>query len=158
MICDHLLSARPYYSLHQGFPAALEFLAGLSSREPPPSGRVELDGERLFAIFDQAIGRGRAGAKLEVHRRYVDIQVCLAGRETIGWRPLRECTKPTAEFDAGRDIQFFADSPTAWFDLAPEHFAIFWPGDAHAPLAGEETVHKVVVKVAVDWSSSHATR
>jgi biofilm protein TabA len=33
----------------------------------------------------------------------------------------------------------------------PGTFAIFFPEDAHAPMAGEGLIHKVVVKVAVDW-------
>jgi biofilm protein TabA len=30
-------------------------------------------------------------------------------------------------------------------------FGIFYPEDAHAPMGSDGPLHKVVVKVAVDW-------
>ena len=51
------------------------------------------------------------------------------------------------EFDAEKGAGFFLDAPVAWYPLAPETFAIFFPGDAHAPGLGEGDLHKVVVKV-----------
>lgn len=154
MILDSVPAGEKYYSLHPGFRAAFAFIGALAERQALSVGRVPLDGERLFAIIEEPVGRGRDGAKLEVHRRYIDIQVCLAGQETIGWRPLADCVKPEAEFNTERDIRFFVDSPANWFDLAPGTFAIFYPDDAHAPLAGAGPLRKVVVKVAVDWPAA----
>lgn len=150
MILDTLAAAERYYRLHPGFPAAFEHLRSLSP-DRASDGRHEIDGERLLAIAARSVGRGRRQAKLEVHRQYIDIQFCLAGRESFGWRPLADCRLPEATFDEVRDIAFFADSALTWFDLAPGRFAIFFPEDAHAPLAGEGEVFKIVVKVAVDW-------
>jgi YhcH/YjgK/YiaL family protein len=147
MILDTLAAAKRYERLHLGFGAAFDFLrsatAGLAD------GRHEIDGERLFAIVAKSAGRGRVGAKLEVHRRYIDIQYCAAGHDVIGWRPLTDCREPEEPFDESRDIQFFADGPVAWLDLPSGMFAIFYPEDAHAPLGGEGEVSKIVVKVAV---------
>jgi beta-galactosidase beta subunit len=133
-------------------------------------GRHELDGERLFAIVASETAKGREGATLEVHRRYIDIQVCLpsfspsaptdrlqrdqtlqSASEQIGWRPLADCHSPEADYNDARDIQFFLDRPEIWLTLPTGMFAIFYPDDAHAPLAGEDLVSKAVVKVAVDW-------
>ncbi len=149
MILDSIAGAERCYCLHSSFSAAFSYLQSVSP-ERLVEGRHELDGERLFAIVARSEGRGRQGAKLEVHRRYIDIQMCLAGIESFGWRPLVDCIAPEAPFDEARDIQFFADRPQKWFDLPPESFAIFYPDDAHAPSAGEGEVWKVVVKVAVD--------
>ena len=52
-------------------------------------------------------------------------------------------------YDAGRDIAFFADEPAAWFPLERGQFAVFFPDDAHAPLAASGSLHKVVIKVEV---------
>ncbi len=46
---------------------------------------------------------------------------------------------------------FFADRPETWFAVKPGSFAIFYPQDAHAPLAGTGETRKAVMKVAVDW-------
>jgi YhcH/YjgK/YiaL family protein len=150
MILDTLAASVRYFRLHPGFPAAFAYLRSLPNGELA-EGRQELEGERLFAGVACSDGRGRQGAKLEAHRRYIDIQMCLAGEEAIGWRPLASCAAPESPFDAERDVQFFADRPESWFDLRPHWFVVFYPEDAHAPLAGEGDIWKAVVKVAVDW-------
>jgi biofilm protein TabA len=147
MILDTLAAAKRYERLHLGFGAAFDFLR--SAPAGLVEGRHEIDGERLFAIVAKSAGRGRVGAKLEVHRRYIDIQYCAAGHDVIGWRAQIDCREPEGPFDESRDIQFFADGPAAWLDLPSGMFAIFYPEDAHAPLGGEGEVSKIVVKVAV---------
>jgi biofilm protein TabA len=151
MILDALAAAEPYSALHSGFPAAFAYLRSISA-DQIVEGRHELEGDRLFAIVARSAGRGQQGAKLEVHRQFIDIQCCLSGQESIGWRPLTDCAAPESPFNSARDIQFFADRPEIWLDLLPGRFAIFYPSDAHAPLAGKGEVLKVIVKVAVDWT------
>jgi biofilm protein TabA len=153
MILDTLAAAARYERLHPDFRAAFDYLRSISL--PFAEGRHEIGGERLFAIVARNEGRGRDGAKLEVHRRYIDIQYCATGHEVIGWRPLGECCEPEGPFDEARDTQFFADRPLTWIDVRPGTFAIFYPDDAHAPLAGNGEVSKIVVKVAVDCSTSN---
>jgi biofilm protein TabA len=150
MILDTLAASVRYFRLHPGFPAAFAYLQSLLSGERV-EGRRELDGQRLFGGVACNDSRGREGAKLEAHRRYIDIQMCLTGQETIGWRPLPDCVAPESPFDAELDVQFFADRPEIWFDLRPQWFVVFYPEDAHAPRAGQGDVWKAVVKVAVDW-------
>ena len=140
MIIDRIPSAERYFALHPGLPAAFAFLRST----PPaamPEGRHAIDGSRLNVIIERAVGRGRHGAKLEVHRRFLDIQLCLSGDEHIGWRALADCAVVEAPFNPERDIQFFRDRPDTWLALQPGLFAIFFPDDAHAPLAGDGPVH-----------------
>ena len=75
--------------------------------------------------------------------------MAIEGDERFGWRPLEDCHEVAEPYNAERDLGFFADRPTVWLPLAAGQFAIFFPADAHAPLAGEGPVHKVVIKVAV---------
>jgi biofilm protein TabA len=154
MILDTLAAAERYERLHPDFRSAFDYLRTMLP--PFAEGRHEIDGERLFAIVARSEGRGRDGAKLEVHRRYIDIQYCATGHEVIGWRPLGECAEPEGAFEETRDIQFFADRPLTWIDVPAGAFAIFYPDDAHAPLAGDGEVLKIVVKVAVDFSTSNS--
>jgi biofilm protein TabA len=150
MIIDTISFAERYFALHPGLSVAFAFLRSTPLAEMP-EGRHAIDGSRLSVIVERAVGRGRHGAKLEVHRRHLDIQLCLAGDELIGWRPLTDCADAESQFNAERDIQFFRDQPETWLAVRPGLFAIFFPDDAHAPLAGEGPVHKVVFKLAVDW-------
>lgn len=149
MILDRLTNARHYEPLHAAFPAAMQFLQRPDLAQLP-SGRCEIDGDRLYAMVVREPGRGRQGARLEAHRQYIDIQFCLAGADEIGWSPLGDCTPALdGEYDPARDLELFDDPPTAWSATPPGTFAIFFPHDAHAPLGGSGPLHKIVVKVAV---------
>lgn len=145
MILDLIDQHARYDALHPLFARAFQYLAATDLRSLPP-GRHELDGTRLYVSVDHAEGRGRDAARLEVHRRYIDIQVAIEGAEEIGWRPLTACHHPVP-FDEDHDIGFFDDEPESWLALRAGEFAIFFPGDAHAPLAARGAVKKVIVKV-----------
>ncbi len=148
MILDDLKNAGRYLNLHPGFRRGFEFLArkDLASLD---SGRYELGGDGLFALINRDPGRGRGGARLEAHRKYIDIQLLVEGSEEIGWRPTAECRKLAEPYVAERDIMFFSDAPLAWIPLAVGKFMIFYPEDAHAPLAAIGPNVKAVIKVAV---------
>jgi YhcH/YjgK/YiaL family protein len=148
MILAKLTEADRYVALHPLFARAFEFLRGndLDVLEP---GMHPIQGEQLFAIVEASRGRTRADAKLECHRRYIDIQLVLEGIDEMGWKPLRECVEPETDYDAARDIRFFGDAPSSWIATPPGSFCLFFPDDAHAPLVSAGTIRKVVLKIAV---------
>lgn len=148
MILDDLQAAGRYDALHPLFCKGMEFLAR-ADLESLPGGRHEIDGDRVFALVNRDPGRGRAGARLEAHRKYIDIQYLVSGREEIGWRPTEQCQQVSEPYDDSRDILFFADQPQTWIELPVGKFMIFYPQDAHAPLAATGDNLKVVIKVAV---------
>lgn len=148
MILDVLSQSGRYTRLHAQFERAFTFLArtDLSALAP---GRHVLDGDLLYVSIDQKEGRGRERARLEAHRRYIDIQFTVDGEEEIGWMPISDAARPMGLFDTSRDIIFFEDRPTSWLSVPPGRFAIFFPEDAHAPLAGQGLLKKAIVKIAV---------
>jgi YhcH/YjgK/YiaL family protein len=149
MILDTFSCAERYAGLHRRFGRALRFLAE-TDLESLPTGRSEIDGDDLFVILERRDGRGRDAARLEAHRRYIDIQYTIRGEEEIGWTSLASCADPDGPFDAEKDIVFFRDPPTTWLRVPHGTFAVFFPEDAHAPLAGAGAIVKAIVKVAVD--------
>ena len=151
VVVDRLDELGRYLSLNSRFARAWEFLQ--AARQQPESladGRHVLEEGRLWVIIESADGRGQEGAPLESHRKMIDIQVVLEGVERIGWRAQPDCRVSTQAYQEERDIEFYADSPRFWLDLQPGEFAIFFPADAHAPLAGEGRVRKAIAKVAVE--------
>lgn len=146
MIIDTLANADRYAALHPLFPQAFAFLRDTDLNALAP-GRYPLDGERLFAIIESASGRRREQAKLECHRRYIDIQFVLEGRDEMGWKPLQDCLEPVADFNPAKDIQFFQDNPGNWLSTSPGAFCIFFPSDAHAPLVSDSMIRKVILKI-----------
>jgi YhcH/YjgK/YiaL family protein len=158
VVLDALTQYQRYVSLHPAFPRAFRFLTNADWTALAPetidsgrhSVRHSLDGDRMYVSIDQMNGRGPDGARLEAHRRYIDIQLTIEGYEQIGWRPLGNCALPDGTFDTANDIGFFGDRPESWLSLPAGHFAIFFPSDAHAPLAGKGRVKKAIVKIAIE--------
>lgn len=146
MILDRFELRGRYVSLHPLFAPAFEFLASTDILALP-SGRHDIVPDRVYVSVDRAEGRGRAGGRLEAHRRCIDIQATFEGHEEIGWRPLAACDGPVEPYDPVRDIAFFDERPDTWLAVPRGCFAIFFPEDAHAPLAGTGAVTKAVVKV-----------
>lgn len=147
MILDVLENARRYCALNEGFAKAFEFLER-PDLQKLPEGKYEIDGDRIYAMVSKEPGRKKEDALLETHEKYIDIQLILAGTDTMGWKPKSLCKQPTQEYDQKSDIQFFADKPDAWLATESGAFAIFFPEDAHMPLISPEQIHKVIVKVA----------
>ncbi len=168
MIFSNLANAGRYIKLHPLFFRAFEYIRHTDLRALAP-GRHDIAGDNLFAIVEHAPGRTRAEAKLECHRRYIDIQLVLEGVDEMGWKSLPDCCKPADEYNAGKDIRFFDDDPAVWIATPPDHFCIFFPEDAHAPLVSSGScqatppgpegssppsragfIRKVVFKIAVE--------
>jgi len=149
MILDVLDNAHRYAGLNRGFGKAIEFLSRPDLKEMPP-GRYEIDGERVYAMVALEPGHRKEDERLEIHNKYIDIQLVLAGTDDMGWRPRSSCGHPTAAYDETADIQFFTDEPDAWLSVRGGTFAVFFPEDAHMPMISREIIHKVVVKVALN--------
>lgn len=148
MILSTLSQAEHYAALHPLFPRAFDYIRNTDLRTLSPGRHTIVDND-LFVIVEHVDGRTRDAAKLECHRRYIDIQLVLEGVDEMGWKPLAACRQPVSDFNAEKDIQFFHDAPASWISTPPDHFCIFFPDDAHAPLVGTRKIHKVIFKIAV---------
>jgi len=148
MILDTLDNLQLYKKIIPNISLIEKFL-GRKDLSILEDGKYELAGDKLFAIVASNQGQGKKEAKLEVHRKYMDIQYCIRGIDYIGWQTLAKCKQPLAKYNEKTDCQFFSDKICFWNKLSPKTFAIFFPHDAHAPLAGKGFVKKVVVKVAI---------
>ncbi len=150
VILDTLDAIDRYAPLNPRFAAAFAFLRRLGSS--PTIGRHEIDGDSAYALVQHYETRSAAGAALEAHRRYVDIQYVARGHEAIHWAALVGLTV-TMPHDTAKDITLYAMPHDAVpIPLRAGQCAILFPEDAHAPCCiwGEPTeVVKVVVKVAV---------
>jgi len=118
-----------------------------------PDGRVEIDGDRVFALVQRYETMMTAAPKFECHRKYIDVQFIVSGEEVIGWAPLDGMTI-TEAYDTDKDICFGTVAKGRWTRayLRAGQLAVLWPEDGHAPkLAGSASmpVMKIVVKVAV---------
>lgn len=150
MIIDSVANASKYFSVHPLFAKAFQYInqTDLNTIE---MGRYEIDGDNLKAIFSNKKGMTVAEsiAKFECHDKHIDIQLCINGKETIGWKPRGECVKPKGDYNPEKDVRFYDDEPDMYFQLTDRQFAIFFPEDVHAPMIGEGEIRKLVIKVKI---------
>ncbi|GAA4746658.1 YhcH/YjgK/YiaL family protein [Flavisolibacter ginsenosidimutans] len=148
MIVDSLANSDKYVSLHPRFAKAFEFIKS-QNLESIEVGKYPIDGAELHASVSNKDGVKAEDAKFEAHNHFIDIQVCPAGSEQIGWKPRSKCVDPKGDYNAEKDVTFFNDKPDTYFSLNAGQFAIFYPEDVHAPMIGEGPVKKLVVKVKI---------
>ncbi|MGE0478968.1 MAG: YhcH/YjgK/YiaL family protein [Phycisphaerae bacterium] len=149
MVFDQLANCDTYAPLAPRIGAALRFLA-TQRLAGFPLGRHPLDGEQVFALVQENRTRAMTELRWEAHRRYIDVQCVARGVERLGFSPL-EAMRVVQEYDADRDIAFFAGSGE-FVTLAPGAFVVLWPQDAHMPgvaCGAPADVRKIVIKVAV---------
>ena len=147
MIFDSLTNSAPYYSVSPRMQKAFELIASTDWTSVEP-GIHELDGRDIYVNVMERELKKKGDAKLEVHNEYIDIQVLVSGREeSFGWSDRKALKEPVGEFDAQKDIQFFDDEPQTYYTLRPGQFTVLFPEDGHAPMVGEGTVRKIIVKV-----------
>lgn len=134
---------------------ALKFLHShdLASME---DGKYPIHGEDSFAILQRYSTRVPESGKPEAHRKYVDVQYIVEGREQLGWCPMSPELEVCDPYQEDKDIAFFDHLiPVSTIALEPGDFAVLYPSDVHRPCGslGEksEPVTKVVVKIAVDY-------
>ena len=144
MITDLTAHGARYARIHPAFGGAFAFL---NSTEPArlPVGSHDKGG--FTAVVVESDGKSIQDAHLEYHQRNIDIHVTLDGHDSIGWCPKPLCAIPAVNFDTENDIGFVKDQPQLWIPVPPGRFAIFFPEDAHAPLAGEGPIRKIVLKI-----------
>ena len=149
MIIDTLKNASKYFSAHPLFAKAFEYIKQTDLANTPDGKSDIADG--LKAIFSNSPGKTKEASlsKFECHNKNIDIQVCINGMETIGWKPREKCVTPNGDYNAEKDVQFYHDSPDTFFQLTNGQFAIFFPEDVHAPMIGEGEIKKLVIKVKI---------
>ncbi len=151
MVLDVLPNAGVYFAIHHGFEKAFSFLRRADLPDLAP-GKYPVEGTDIFALVQKNSGKRKEDANLEAHRDYIDIQFLIDGDEQTGWSPLSSCKAVLTPYSVEKEIEFFSDPPQTYLALKPGMFTIFFPGDAHAPMIAEGTVHKCVVKVRVAGS------
>ncbi len=146
MIIDSLKNSARYEQLNPYFKQAFDYLknTNLSQLE---AGKVILVEDALIVNINDTRLKNKPDAKLEVHNKYIDIQVPVSVDETFGWKDRSACSDVLHPFDTEKDVEFYNDTPTKYFTLQPSEFVIFFPEDGHAPCVGEGDIKKIIIKI-----------
>lgn len=135
----------------EAFRKAFDYLKTLSPGVA--DGRYDIDGDRIYAMVQSGTTVGPEADKLEIHRKYIDIQYLFFGNETLIWAPMGGLAVHTP-YDEEKDYAFLqVPEKVSRIELLPGTFAVFFPGDAHfgklSGPGGDTPFRKVVVKIDV---------
>ena len=149
MVVDSIDNLEMYSSLNSRFAKVVEYIKS-NDWKSLPEGKYEILGKEIIININERSLKTKEQASLEVHDKYIDIQVLISGAdESFGWSERKACSSPRGEMDTEKDLLFFDDKPQMYFSLTKDQMAIFFPEDAHAPLVGDGEVKKAIFKVLV---------
>lgn len=146
MIYDHLDASDRYAGLSPGFAAAFAYLRRASAGEFA-LGHTDLVPGEVWASVVRKPGCPAAEAGFEYHAQFADVHLCLEGQERIGWRENADGLAVRAAFNAEEDGGLYDGTPEEFLPLSRRRFAVFFPGELHAPLIARDVIAKVCVKV-----------
>ena len=116
-----------------------------------PDGRVDVEGDAIFALHQQYDTRAVTDCRFESHRKYTDIQFVFEGEEGMGWEDVGRLAVLDPHDDE-KDIAFYEwPAGHSLAHVRAGEFTVFHPHDGHAPgiRVGAVHVRKIVMKVLV---------
>ena len=106
MIIDTLAAAEKYYGLHERFKTAFEYIAA-TDLNTIETGMFDIaDGVLVISAENEGKPVKEALETFECHNKNIDIQVCISGHETMGWKPRKDCNKPKGEYSDEKDGKY----------------------------------------------------
>ena len=150
MIIDTLENASKYFSINPFFKEAFEFIKNHNNLEKAEDGTVAtFENVKGFVATFQGVSKETALSKFECHDKNIDIQYCIKGKETFGWKPRQKCVLTNGDYNPEKDVRFFSDTPNLFFELTEGQFVVFFPEDVHAPGIGAAEIKKLVLKIKI---------
>lgn len=101
----------------------------------------------IYAIIGKSQPKQKSEQLLETHKKYIDLQYIISGKDKIGWKFLDKSFIVDTKYNKKNDITFFKTSPDIFITLKKGDFVIFFTEDAHSPLCGKTPVKKCVFKI-----------
>ena len=135
---------KKYAALLPGIDEAVEAINALNDYTPATH---QLSGGNRFFV---AAGTTKAPDVAEAHRKFLDIQYIVKGKEVMGWADLADC-KPEGAFHEANDIGLYSGD-FEFITVQEGMCYVVFPEDAHMPgrhLDVPNDFVKIVVKLAV---------
>lgn len=116
-----------------------------------PVGRYELADGSYFMV-QEYITKKEHHCKLESHRKYIDVQWVLKGKEKIRTYSVDKLDPETA-YDFEKDVRFWKPVDNMMdIQLCDGGYVVLYPNDAHMPcimVDEQNIVRKIVIKIKV---------
>ena len=113
-------------------------------------GKHPIDGENAYASITESPSKDLEKTSWESHRKYIDLQYVIKGKEQIGVAAVSSATV-TKPYNEAKDGAAYTAEGT-YYTAEPGTFYLFFPQDAHRPtikVPGYDIVKKLVIKIKV---------
>lgn len=151
MIYDKLSQSERYDELSPRIGKLLRYLRS-HDLTTFPEGRVELEDDKLYFTISMNQTKDPAGALLEAHKHYADLQYLISGEEIFGVAFMPEGLEPF-ESKEERDVYFY-EADDIPLTLGNDKFIIVFPDELHRPgvdpAGGKQMTKKLVAKILID--------
>ena len=151
MIIDSLKNWKCYCGIVPHYEEAMEFALDLARSAPGRYECTSLPEGKVYAMVQEGESRPFEEAQVEAHRKYLDVQIMLAGGETMYYSDI-EGLKESVPYDEGKDIIFFEKSGQP-LRILPDMFYLVFPQDGHMPIChldGPGHYRKIVLKIRLE--------
>lgn len=145
----NLEELKKHYALNKPYWEKIFEWIGKNDLVNLPVAKYTIDGDNIFAPVSEYETKLPADGKWEAHKKYLDIQIVLSGKELIGIAPTQGATV-VVPYNETKDVMFVAPVTEKDYHAKPGTFFIFFPTEAHRPnmMDGEQVkVKKIVFKV-----------
>lgn len=146
------LNSKEYVVYPEAVKKAIEYLKS-NDFSKFEEGVYEIEGDKIFAQVFDATPKKLEEIKSETHRKYIDIQYIVYGKEQMGVCNLDDTFEIDQEI-IERDLIFYKYTKNEGLITASEgDYCIFFPNDVHRPsiiIDNVTKVRKVVIKVSMD--------
>ncbi|HHW02633.1 MAG TPA: DUF386 domain-containing protein [Thermoanaerobacterales bacterium] len=149
MIIDNIKNIDFYLKINDKVARGLKFIKE-NDLDKLEIGRYDIDSSNIYLMIQSYKTKPINEGKWEAHRKYIDIQYIIEGKETIGFANVNKLS-PLSDYDKIKDIVFLKGSGD-FFTISEGYFAIFTPEDAHMPCVTykeSQYVKKAVIKVLI---------
>ncbi len=149
MIFDELKNIAQYKNLDERLKLGFDFLLN-NDLENLECKKHIIKGDEVYANVQELKTKNLEDKKWEAHRKYIDIQYVIKGKEKIGCGFLRDFSKTTVPYNDEKDVVFLDGENYSYINLKAGDFVVLYPNDVHAPMLKveeNEDIKKVIVKI-----------
>lgn len=152
MIADKINNLERYKNCHKNIAAALQYIADHAGDPDLKDGTYTVIPDEVIVHVLTKETHDRKEAKMEIHKRFMDIHYMIRGAERCWMAPLAE--EAQIDYDEKTDNGFWDCADNCDVMINEGEFYAVWPMEPHCPLchAGKqaETIRKIICKVKVD--------
>jgi YhcH/YjgK/YiaL family protein len=139
---------RQYHKDKAMWDKAFAYLADAHKLDTLKAGMYPIDGKNVYASITEGPEKTEETARWESHRKYIDLQYVIRGKEKIGVAQVSTAIVINPYDDARDAANYTANGK--YYIATPVVFYLFFPSDAHKPnihVDGYDTVKKIVIKI-----------